>query len=131
MTSTQPYLLRAFYEWIVDNELTPQIVVNAEMDNVDVPLEFVNEGKIVLNISMTATQGLEMTNEWLSFSARFSGKPTSVYLPMASILAIYARENGQGITFQAENLEQTQVANAEKPTATPKPKRPPYLRLVD
>ena len=129
MTPTRPYLLRAFYEWIVDNEMTPQILVNAEMDNVDVPMEFVEEGKIVLNVSMSATQGLEITNQAVTFSARFSGKPTSIYLPIEAVLAIYARENGQGSAFQAEEHTDTPKENTE--SSPQKPKRPNYLRLVD
>jgi len=128
MTPTRPYLLRAFYEWIVDNELTPQILVDADMENVDVPLEFVEEGKIILNISMNATQGLEITNEAVSFTARFSGKPTSIYLPIEAVLAIYARENGQGTAFQPEEEHTDPPVNQ---AIDDTPKRPDYLRLVD
>lgn len=102
MTPSRPYLLRAFYEWLVDNELTPHLVVDAEQPDVDVPRQFVQDGQIVLNIAPAAVSGLQMTNDLVTFSARFSGAPHQLYVPMWAVKAIYARENGAGTVFEAE-----------------------------
>lgn len=102
MTSSRPYLLRALYEWILDNECTPYIVVNAYLDGVMVPQEYVKEGQIILNISPTAVQQLQMNNEGIEFHGRFAGVPTPVHVPVAAVMGIYARENGQGMVFDAE-----------------------------
>ena len=99
VTSTKPYLLRAVFEWAEDNALTPQVLVNAYADSVEVPQEHVVDGQIVLNISTSAVQLHVMDNDCISFSARFSGIEQDVYLPMESILAIFARENSQGSIF--------------------------------
>ncbi len=97
----QPYLLIAYYEWILDNEWTPQILVDASHPQVDVPLQFANDGKIVLNIAPTAVANFELNHDYVSFNARFSGRSLSLYIPTSSIIAIYARENDQGIMFSA------------------------------
>ncbi|MHC9509880.1 ClpXP protease specificity-enhancing factor [Kangiella sp. M94] len=97
----QPYLLIAYYEWILDNEWTPQILVDASHPQVDVPLQFANDGKIVLNIAPTAVANFELNHDYVSFNARFSGRSLSLYIPTGSIIAIYARENDQGIMFSA------------------------------
>lgn len=102
MTPSRPYLLKALHEWISDNELTPHLVVDAHMDGVMVPSEFVADGQIVLNIAYGAVRDLLMGNEGISFNARFGGVPMNVYIPMAAVLAIYARENGQGMGFGME-----------------------------
>lgn len=106
MTPTRPYLLRAFYEWIVDNNCTPHIVVNAELPDVMVPEQYIENGQIVLNIAMSAVHNLEMGNESINFSARFAGIAHNVYIPLGAILAVYAKENGRGMIF-AEEDEQT------------------------
>ncbi|MBT8115678.1 MAG: ClpXP protease specificity-enhancing factor [Arenicella sp.] len=100
MTSTKPYLLRAIFEWAEDNDFTPQVLVDAEVDGVEVPLNHVVDGQIVLNISSTAVQLHVMDNQCLSFSARFSGVEQDIYLPIESVMAIFARENSQGIFFE-------------------------------
>lgn len=100
MTSTKPYLLRAIFEWAEDNGFTPQVLVDAEADSVEVPVAHVVDGQIVLNISSSAVQLHVMDNECLSFSARFSGVEQDIFLPIDSILAIFARENSQGIFFE-------------------------------
>ena len=105
MTPNQPYLMRALHEWILDNELTPNILVNAELPNVQVPLQSVQDGQIVLNISPQAITSLLMDNEAVSFSARFSGVVESIYIPTYAIKAIYASENGQGLVFPEMELE--------------------------
>lgn len=100
MASTKPYLLRAIFDWAEDNGFTPQVLVNAEADGVEVPETHVVDGQIVLNIASSAIQLHVMDNECLSFSARFSGVEQDIYLTIDSILAIFARENSQGIFFE-------------------------------
>lgn len=126
MISMRPYLLRALYEWIVDNGLTPYLVVNAEHDKVEVPRQYIEDGKVILNISPTATQGLNLDKEWVSFSARFSGRPFSVFVPIPAILAIYAKENGKGMAFQPEEGE----TPSPTPTPQPPPRSKPMLKRV-
>ena len=106
MTSTRPYLIRAFYEWIVDNDCTPHIVVNAEFPDVQVPDEYVKDGQIVLNIAMSAVQELNLHNDCVEFSARFSGVPKFIYVPVGAVMAIYAKENGRGMVFSEEEGEE-------------------------
>lgn len=104
MTSSRPYMIRALYEWIVDNNNTPYLLVDAHGTDVLVPQEHVNkEGQIVLNVAPGAVQDLEIGNDRVSFSARFGGIPTDIYVPCISILGIYARENGQGMIFETES----------------------------
>lgn len=103
MTPRRPYVLRAFYDWLVDNELTPHLVVEADMPGVRVPEQFVQNGQIILNVAPRAVGHLEMGNEAVTFSARFGGKPHSVIVPLYAIQAIYARENGAGTMFEPED----------------------------
>ena len=103
MTSSKPYLLRALYEWILDNDTTPYILVDASQEGVKIPPGIANDGKVVLNLAPQAIQNLDMTNEHVAFSARFSGVAEDIFCPMASLLAIYARENGEGMMFPAED----------------------------
>ncbi len=98
---TKPYLLRALYEWCTDNGYTPHIAVRVD-DRTRVPRQFVHNDEIVLNISFEATSQLQMGNEWVEFSARFSGKSHKIEVQVANVLAIYARENGQGMAFPVE-----------------------------
>lgn len=102
MTSSRPYLLKALNEWILDNKLTPHVVVDATKENVVVPLEYVESGRIVLNLSPSAVNLFEITNEFITFSARFSGKSMEIFIPVSSVLALYAKENGQGMVFNDE-----------------------------
>ena len=97
-SSTRPYLIRALHEWCSDNALTPYIAVLAD-DTVQVPREYVQNGEIVLNISFDATSGLKLGNEFVEFKARFGGVAREIIVPMDRVLAIYARENGQGMAF--------------------------------
>ncbi|MEE4174627.1 MAG: ClpXP protease specificity-enhancing factor [Xanthomonadales bacterium] len=99
MTSSKPYLLRALYEWILDNDFTPHIIADADAAEVEVPPQAIQEGRVVLNISPTATGNLLLENDAVSFKARFGGVSRDIWLPMHAILAIYARENGQGMMF--------------------------------
>ena len=103
MTSTRPYLIRAMYDWIVDNGMTPHLLVDSQQDDVDVPRQYEQDGKIVLNISPTATQNLDVNNDAITFEARFDGSPTTVFIPINYVLAIYTRENGQGMMFGDDN----------------------------
>ncbi|HSP59404.1 MAG TPA: ClpXP protease specificity-enhancing factor [Halomonas sp.] len=102
MQSSRPYLVRALNQWLLDNALTPYIVVDAEYPGVEVPRQFVQNGQIVLNMAPTAVRDLFMENEALGFSARFGGQPTRIMVPMAALVAIYARENGVGMVFGHE-----------------------------
>ncbi|UZJ44838.1 ClpXP protease specificity-enhancing factor [Marinimicrobium sp. C6131] len=103
MTSSRPYMIRALYEWIVDNGCTPYILVDAQGQGVEVPQQHVNkDGQIVLNINPTAVKDLFIGLEQISFNARFGGIPTDLVIPCASVLGIYARENGQGMVFEHE-----------------------------
>ncbi len=101
-TSNKPYLLRALYEWILDNDATPYLLVDATKGDVQVPRQHVKDGQIVLNASPGAIQDWFVDNTAISFSARFSGKAQSIYIPMKSLLAIYAQENGLGMAFPEE-----------------------------
>ncbi len=118
MTSSKPYLVRALYEWILDNDNTPYILVDTASDQVLIPSGIASDGKVVLNLAPAAIQDLQMTNEAVSFSARFNGVAEQIYCPVSSLLAIYARENGEGMMFPAEE------ADAESPEEDSKPKGP-------
>ncbi|NVD07418.1 ClpXP protease specificity-enhancing factor [Vibrio sp. JPW-9-11-11] len=113
MTPRRPYMLRAFYEWLVDNDLTPHLVVAAEMPGVRVPLEFVQDGQIILNIAPRAVGNLELGNEAITFNARFSGRPHSVIVPLYAVQAIYARENGAGTMFEPEEAYSEEYLETE------------------
>jgi stringent starvation protein B len=99
LKSRRPYLLRAIHEWICDSDCTPHIVVDAGMPGVDVPRQYIRDGKIILNVSWSATGQLEIGNDELSFSGRFGGASVLVKVPVEAVLAIYARETGQGMIF--------------------------------
>ncbi|NBC49095.1 MAG: ClpXP protease specificity-enhancing factor [Gammaproteobacteria bacterium] len=102
MTSNRPYLIRALYEWIADNQMTPHLLVDANHPEAVVPGDYVADGRIVLNVAAVAVHGLVLGNDAIRFSARFGGKPFPVELPVAAVLGIYARENGQGMLFADE-----------------------------
>lgn len=129
MTSNKPYMIRAIYEWILDNELTPHIVVFASAPDVSVPLEYVNkDNQIVLNIAPRAVEALEMGNQSITFSARFGGIPTEIFVPCQAVLGVYARENGQGMMFELDPTpppDGTTPDNASSSTA-----KKPSLRVV-
>lgn len=107
MSPSRPYLIRALHEWIVDNHLTPYLLVDCGVDGVQVPEEHINEGRIILNVSPSATQALSLGNESIQFKARFGGQPRDVEVPVESVLAIYARENGRGMVFNNESGDDT------------------------
>ena len=97
-TSTRPYLIRALYEWCTDNGFTPYVVVRVDA-SVQVPREYVKDGEIVLNVSYDATSALQLGNDYIEFKARFGGQPREIIVPVDHVVAIYARENGQGMAF--------------------------------
>ena len=103
MSSNRPYLIRAMWEWISDNGMTPHLLVDADLEGVDVPRQFVEDGRIVLNVSANAVNNLELGNDYISFGARFSGTPMDVLVPVQAVLGIYARENGQGMLFPEDD----------------------------
>lgn len=117
VSSTRPYMVRAMYDWCVDNQLTPFIVVAVDA-SVRVPMEFVRDGEIVLNISMGATSSLVLGNDYIDFKARFGGVPRDISVPLGRVSAIYARENGQGMTFPIEVVAKPEQTPSAPPLAT-------------
>ena len=132
MTSSRPYVVRALYEWILDNGMTPHLLVDATHPQAVVPTRFVQEGKIVLNINPTAVQALILGNEYIRFDARFGSVPMAVEVPVVAVLGIYARENGRGLLFPDERLQQDDNAEgAEAKLNAPEPTRErPVLKVV-
>ncbi|SFR46617.1 stringent starvation protein B [Pseudidiomarina maritima] len=118
MTPRRPYLVRAMYEWILDNQLTPHLAVDADYPGCQVPWQFVQDGQIILNISPTAVTNFIADNDAVQFNARFSGDPHRVIVPMGAILAMYARENGAGSMFEPEPFYDNPAAVAP---VSPKP----------
>ncbi len=104
VTSRRPYLLRAMHEWISDNAQTPHVVVDAQVVGVEVPRQYIKDGKIILNLSHGATSALELGNEWVEFNARFGGVTRHVKIPVRAVLGIYARETGQGMIFSDNDM---------------------------
>ncbi|OOF35984.1 ClpXP protease specificity-enhancing factor [Rodentibacter heidelbergensis] len=142
----RPYLLRAYYDWLIDNDFTPYLVVDATYWGVNVPVEYVQDGQIVLNLSANATGNLQLTNDFIQFNARFKGVSRELYIPMGAALAIYARENGDGVMFEPEaiydelnNAPSTDQPNSfaeavDKPKGEkkkPSAKSTSHLRIVD
>lgn len=113
MKSSRPYLLRAIHEWIIDSDCTPFLLVNADAPGVQVPRQHVENDKIILNTGPTATEGLVIGDDEVTFNARFSGKAQTVVAPIGAVLAIYARENGQGMLFNDESGETEVTAETE------------------
>ena len=127
--STKPYLIRALHEWCLDNGFTPFIAVFVD-GRVEVPMEFVKNDEIVLNLSSEACHQLDLGNEWVSFQARFGGVPKRVMVPVTHVLAIYARENGQGMSFPFDGAKNPDPGNISE-GASDAPKKPrPSLTIV-
>ena len=120
--SRRPYLLRAMHEWIIDSGHTPHVIVDAMRTGVEVPAAYVKDGKIVLNLSTTATQRLQLTNECIEFDARFAGVVHRVHVPMQAVLGVYARETGEGMVFSEGDNE---VTPPEPPTPSGRPPATP------
>ena len=136
MNSSRPYLLRAIHQWIVDNDCTPHLLVNAWAPGVQVPMDYVENDKIVLNVGPSAAHRLELGDDAVTFDARFGGKPMSVIAPIGAILAIYARENGQGMLFTEDDGadadeagEQTEETGTTEDAGSSAAQRP-NLRVV-
>jgi stringent starvation protein B len=141
MSSNRPYLLRAIYDWISDNNLTPYVLVDAGFAGVRVPPQVIKNGQVVLNLAMRAVANLDLGNEWISFQARFSGVSHSIQIPVQAVLALYAQENGQGMMFPADeeggDMPPPSAPQPDDTRPTPvaddgdKPKRgAPHLRVV-
>lgn len=136
MKSSRPYLVRALYEWIVENDCTPHLLVDAIYPGVQVPKGFASDGQIVLNVSPSAIRHLHMDNEAVSFEGRFGGVPHTLYVPVGAVLAIYAKENGQGMVFEVEPPVAVEGADVQPPDGAPpsgEPPRPsgrPSLKVV-
>ena len=135
LSPTRPYMARAIYEWICDNQLTPHLLVDATQPNTLVPEQFIQDGQIVLNIVPHAVHALHMSNDAITFSARFGGVSRDLYVPMNAVVGIYARENGQGLFFDPseyahiQNDQDALESKTEKKTEQTKKK--PSLRLLD
>ena len=135
--SSKPYLLKAIFDWIVDNDCTPHVVVNAYAKDVELPLDFVQDGQIVLNVAPRAVRDFQLTPEFISFNARFGGVPTDVFAPVQAVLGIYARENGQGMMFERDDLDgpdDPSPSKTSRPTAIKSNKNDapskPSLRII-
>ncbi|AVO41862.1 ClpXP protease specificity-enhancing factor [Simplicispira suum] len=131
-TSTRPYLIRALHEWCSDNGFTPHIAVKVD-ESVRVPLEYVNNGEIILNVAMDATSSLQLGNDFIEFKARFGGQPRDILVPVGRVIAIYARENGQGMAFPPptdflpDTLDEGSALLVQDP---PPPDARPVVQLV-
>ena len=124
MSPSRPYLIRALYEWILDNGLTPYILVDVADERVVVPTQYVENGRIVLNVNPSAVQNLQLDNELVELDARFSGQPMHVVVPVMSVVAIYARENGKGMVFTEED------GGGDEPPPEKEESKRPALRVV-
>ena len=129
MTPSRPYFIRAVYEWLLDNQLTPYLLVKASYPMVQVPNEFVSEGKIILNLAPSAIRNLHMGNDEVEFSARFGGKPRNLHVPVGAILAIYAKENGKGMFFDEDEMPPPEDGGGSD-DSPPKPSGKPSLKVV-
>lgn len=125
---TRPYLIRAIYEWCADNGLTPYLAVRVDAQT-EVPRAFVKDGEIVLNISADAVRNLEMGNEMITCNGRFGGVPFDIMVPVAAVIGIFAKENGQGLVFQGGSPEQPAPTGSGDDAPKPKPHKP-QLKIV-
>lgn len=125
-TSRRPYLIRAMVEWAIDNGLTPHLMVAVDAHGVEVPRQYAQDGKITLNIGTRAAHGLSIGNELICFSARFGGQPWQVRIPPGAVLAVYARENGEGVVFgEAETAGEPIPPDPSAPATGAAPGQPP------
>ena len=134
MTPSRPYMVRAIYEWLNDNDLTAHVLIDATRPGVSVPAASVQDGRIVLSIAPGAVRDLFIHNDALSFSARFGGVPMHIMAPMTAVLAIYARENGQGMFFEDDEAFAQEASSDDEPPQPPSPEphsgKRPSLRVV-
>jgi stringent starvation protein B len=126
MTSSRPYLVRALYDWILDNEMTPYLLVNAEAEDTVVPENYIQNGNIILNLAPTAVHDLDLGNERICFNARFGGTPMDIIVPIAAIRAVYAKENGKGMVFSDEPEDEPPEPSSPDTDKTTRPN----LRVV-
>ena len=131
LSPRRPYLLRAFYEWLLDNQLTPHLVVDVTLPDVQVPMEYARDGQIVLNIAPRAVGNLTRHAAEVRFNARFGGVPRQVSVPLAAVLAIYARENGAGTMFEPEAAYDEDVASLNDDDATEERESDTVMSLID
>ena len=130
MTPSRPYIMRALFEWIVDNGCTPYVLVDATRGDVVVPEQYVKDGQIVLNISPSAVMDLNISNDAMAFNGRFGGVATDVYVPVNAVIGIYARENGQGMVFEPEEGDDEPPPGSEPPEPQGKSEGRPSLKIV-
>ena len=135
MNSSRPYIIRALYDWILENQCTPYVLVDAFGSGVEVPQDHVKDGQIILNISPTAVQSISISNEAIAFNGRFGGIPKKVLVPIKYILGIYAKENGQGMIFEAEELPEPpsppdEPLNTKSKGSSGKKSTKPSLKIV-
>lgn len=130
MTSSKPYLIRGLYQWLLDNQVTPYILVDTSSEGVRIPRGIATDGKVVLNLSPSAIQNIDMDNDYISFSARFNGVSEEIYCPIDSVLAIYARESGEGMMFNQASENATETGNPAQGVGQPKKPNRPELKVV-
>jgi stringent starvation protein B len=146
MTSNRPYIARALYDWILDNDCTPYILVDAVRKGVEVPREYVKDGQIVLNVSPSAVRAMHMGDDIITFDGRFGGEALTIVVPVEALMAIYARENGQGMVFEVGPYVEEETADhpglesvslseelaevTEETEDQKKPPRKPFLKVV-
>lgn len=129
MIPLKPYLVRALYDWIVDNDLTPYLLVDADHPGVVIPRQYVQDGKIVLNLKPQAISALSLGDHTIAFGARFGGTPMQIDIPLPAVLAMYAKETGKGMVF--ENEEEAEEAPPPEPSPPVQPKgKAPFLKVV-
>ncbi len=128
MTPTRPYLIRALNDWINDNQMTPHILIDISVDGVDVPDHLINDSTLTLNISQTAVMGLEIQNDLITFSARFSGQSSYLRVPVRAVLAVYARESGKGMMFPASDDDDSPDDPDSNPST--RDQSPPHLKII-
>ncbi len=129
MTPSRPYIMRALYEWILENDCTPYLLVDTGIADVMVPQQYVKDGQIVLNISPGAVMDLNISNEAVIFNGRFGGMATDIFVPVGAVMGIYARENGQGMVFDAEEAVD-ETPPDDNPPSPVKPEKRPSLKIV-
>ena len=129
MTPSRPYIMRALYEWIVENDCTPYLLVDAAISDVLVPQQYVKDGQIVLNVSPGAVMDLNISNDAVTFNGRFGGVAFDIYVPVGAVMGIYARENGQGMVFDAEEAVDDTPPD-DTPPSPVKPEKRPSLKIV-
>ncbi len=127
MTELKPYLIRAIYQWILDNDFTPHLLVNAENKRAVLPQQFAQDGRIILNIRPQAVEALSLGNDAIEFNTRFNGKSTYVNAPISAVMAIYAKENGKGMVF---DIDESQDDEPTPPPSEPSKKEKPKLRVL-